>query len=174
MAGNTMFLPKYLYESANKREYETLKSLIDVSLTNEEWFISKIRSAISNILEFRLFHEKRMSEGELRVFDQDYAELFSPEIMGLVLRFETHAEESLARNMAGLEDKELSTNDTIDSEYLDIKKEVKNPRALKMLNNLIMSHNVINDRLDEIRKGDYNRNHLTEFDDVTNEERNDI
>lgn len=94
--------------------------------------------------------------------------------MGLVLRFETHAEESLARNMAGLEDKELSTNDTIDSEYLDIKKEVKNPRALKMLNNLIMSHNVINDRLDEIRKGDYNRNHLTEFDDVTNEERNDI
>jgi len=43
-----------------------------------------------------------------------------------------------------------------------------------MLNNLIMSHNVINDRLDEVRKGDYKRNYRTEIDIVTNEERNDI
>jgi len=97
-----MFLPKYLYDSQNKREYELLKSLINVSVNNEEWFLSKVRSAISNIFEFRLASEKKMTEGELKVFDQDFAELFSPEIMGLVIRFETHSEEALARNLAGL------------------------------------------------------------------------
>lgn len=45
------------------------------------------------------------------------------------------------------EKKELGTNDQIKSMYLEMKSEIKNPRALKMLNNLIMTEQVARERI---------------------------
>lgn len=42
--------------------------------------------------------------------------------------------------------KEDGSNDDIKSNYLDIKQHIKNPRALRLFNNLILSQNIINER----------------------------
>jgi hypothetical protein len=43
---------------------------------------------------------------------------------------------------------EDGTNENIKNKYLDFKSEIQNPRALKILNNLIMTSNVIKDRIE--------------------------
>lgn len=69
-AGDTMFLPKTLYEYEGKKTYEAVKDLLQVELNEEQWLKSKIKSAVKNLMNFRLEKEKDMTEGELRMFDE--------------------------------------------------------------------------------------------------------
>lgn len=42
-----------------------------------------------------------MSQGELALFDQEFSELFSSDLLGLVIRYEISTEELIAKILIG-------------------------------------------------------------------------
>lgn len=86
-----------------------------------------------------------MSKGELVLYDQEFADLLTPDTIRAVILLKLQTEISTVRNMFPQSNNysfEISELEQSERQYTKIKNEIKNPIALKKLNDLVLTEHV--------------------------------
>ena len=114
------------------------------------------------MFEYRFEKEKNLSSGGLKLFDQEFKQLLSPEFMKIILHYKLNEELLIAKNI--IKNVELEKESSMEEKqmklYKKVKQAVKNKKALRMLNNLLF--------VDSIKKNEGSKLPPKEYENLEN------
>lgn len=150
MLGRDSFLPEELATSAKLAEIPKFFEEFDSRKPVALWFNEKLDHILKTIFDFRLECEKNFTRAELIAFDRELVKVLGSNELYLML--ETELKNDLAclnwikKQVAAHKDKAERENSS------NIRAKIKNPDALRKLNNLMMTlklHEIDNEQDDE-------------------------
>jgi hypothetical protein len=113
------------------------------SQADEAWARGEVRAVVEQLLAQRQEVESKLTKGELYLYDQELAEQLRPENIRELVRGKLTEEVFLVKNLfSDRRDYDFRPNEeeVFDFEYTRVKRTVKNPEALKKVNNMGLSN----------------------------------
>ena len=144
ICGKESFIPDQFVNSQHKQYNQYCQSVVSRQ-SNEEWLKTEIRAVISQLLQERELIEKKLTKGELYLYDQKLSKQLEPENIKSLVKQKLTEEVFLVKNLFADEreyDLQPNEEEQADLHYTKVKRTIKNPEALKKLNNLSISEQI--------------------------------
>jgi hypothetical protein len=156
ICGKESFIPAN-FVNEQFRVYNNYCKKIISSSSNEDWLKNEIKAVVEQLLMEREEVEKKLTKGELYLYDQTFAQKLKPESIKELIHSKLVEEIFLVRNLFRENreyDYQPSDEDKHDEKYTRVKRLIKNPDALKKINNLSISEQIYLEYMDKTEKAD--------------------